>query len=101
MELELTALRAITDFNENNGATRVVVGSHGRHQASDPPPKQPSQTAVMSAGSVLFFTGSVWHGARPSVQRGVPLPNDDDDDNDDDTDNMGRVGFLVQQICGY
>lgn len=52
---------ALTDFTEENGATRVVPGSHklpspeyGRHYDSVP--------AEMRRGSVLIWNGSLWHG---------------------------------------
>jgi ectoine hydroxylase-related dioxygenase (phytanoyl-CoA dioxygenase family) len=53
---------AITDFSEENGATRVVRGSHrwdhspayGQHYDSEPAP--------MRRGSVLVWHGSLWHG---------------------------------------
>jgi ectoine hydroxylase-related dioxygenase (phytanoyl-CoA dioxygenase family) len=53
---------AITDFTDENGATRVVPGSH-RADAS-PNPFEPHDTipAEMPAGSVLVYHGSLWHG---------------------------------------
>lgn len=53
---------ALTDFTEENGATRVVSGTHladdspvyGQHYESEP--------AVMKRGSVLVWHGSLWHG---------------------------------------
>ena len=52
---------ALTDFTEENGATRVVPGSHrqdspvyGKHYDSQP--------AEMRKGSVLIWHGSLWHG---------------------------------------
>jgi ectoine hydroxylase-related dioxygenase (phytanoyl-CoA dioxygenase family) len=53
---------AITDFTEDNGATRLVPGSH---LFDDPPnPLEPYETipAVMPRGSVLVWVGSLWHG---------------------------------------
>lgn len=62
---------AITDFTEANGATRLIPGSHladaspvyGQHYDSIP--------AEMSAGSVLVWHGSLWHGggANTTTQR--------------------------------
>jgi len=53
---------ALTDFTEENGATRLIPGSHledrsphyGRHYDSIP--------AEMEAGSILVWHGSLWHG---------------------------------------
>jgi ectoine hydroxylase-related dioxygenase (phytanoyl-CoA dioxygenase family) len=52
---------ALTDFTEENGATRVVVGSNlaedkRRYEQDD------TQPATMARGSVLFYSGSVYHG---------------------------------------
>lgn len=59
-ELVLNTMWALDDFTEANGATRIVPGSH-RWTA---PPRQEPETiaAVMPAGSVMFFRGSLLHG---------------------------------------
>jgi len=61
MELQLSALWALHDFTEENGATRVVLGSHNRQSLKPPEQKQVLQ-AVMRKGSVLFYLGSTLHG---------------------------------------
>ncbi len=53
---------AVTDFTEEMGATRVVVGSHlWEEDPSDVDPAL-SAGAVMSKGSVLVYVGSIFHG---------------------------------------
>lgn len=54
---------ALTDFTADNGATRLVPGSH-RAPRSPQPFGEPVATiaAAMPAGSVLVFDGSIWHG---------------------------------------
>ena len=53
---------ALTDFTEENGATRVITGTH---LADDSPVYgQPYESvpASMRRGSVLVWHGSLWHG---------------------------------------
>ena len=67
---------ALTDFTIENGATRVVPGSH-RADRSPQPFGEPVETlaAEMKAGSVLVFDGSIWHGggANRSTERRLGL----------------------------
>jgi ectoine hydroxylase-related dioxygenase (phytanoyl-CoA dioxygenase family) len=53
---------AITDFTEDNGATRVVPGSHLNDEAPDLFEHYPTVAAEMERGSVLVWVGSLWHG---------------------------------------
>jgi ectoine hydroxylase-related dioxygenase (phytanoyl-CoA dioxygenase family) len=53
---------ALTDFTEENGATRVVPGSHLADHLPDPGQDHQTVPAEMSKGSVLVFVGSLWHG---------------------------------------
>ena len=53
---------AITDFTEENGATRLVPGSHRRDQPPNPLEHYDTIAAEMSRGSVLVWVGSLWHG---------------------------------------
>jgi ectoine hydroxylase-related dioxygenase (phytanoyl-CoA dioxygenase family) len=53
---------ALTDFTENNGATRVVPGSHRADHSPDPFGDHATIPAIMKRGSVLVFDGSLWHG---------------------------------------
>ena len=60
-EIQCNTLWAMTDFDAANGATRVIPGSH---RAADRLEFTNEQTlpAEMPAGSVLFYTGSLYHG---------------------------------------
>ncbi len=62
VELQISALWALTDFTAENGPTSVVPGSHlwptGRNPTADDPVAQ----AVMPAGSALFYLGNTFHG---------------------------------------
>jgi ectoine hydroxylase-related dioxygenase (phytanoyl-CoA dioxygenase family) len=53
---------AITDFTEENGATRLVPGSHTRPRSPDLGEAVETVPAEMERGSVLVFDGSIWHG---------------------------------------
>jgi len=52
---------AMTDFTEENGATRVIPGSN-RFEDRKQFGNDDTEPAEMEAGSVLFYTGSLYHG---------------------------------------
>lgn len=63
----VTTISLLDDFTAENGATRVVPGTH---QMLNPPPKSfanpssrhPQQEVIVAkAGSVLVFNGHLWH----------------------------------------
>jgi ectoine hydroxylase-related dioxygenase (phytanoyl-CoA dioxygenase family) len=61
-EVQCNTIWAMNDFTEENGATRVIPGSNKladklqwKHVDTVP--------ATMPAGSVVFYTGSLYHGA--------------------------------------
>jgi ectoine hydroxylase-related dioxygenase (phytanoyl-CoA dioxygenase family) len=53
---------ALTDFTAENGATRVIPGSHLRDGSPDYGQPYDSVPAIMTKGSVLVWHGSLWHG---------------------------------------
>ena len=53
---------AMTDFTPENGATRVIPGSH-EHEDALQYAIEDTIPAVMDKGSVLLYTGSLYHGA--------------------------------------
>jgi ectoine hydroxylase-related dioxygenase (phytanoyl-CoA dioxygenase family) len=60
-EVQCNTLWAMTDFTEQNGATRVIPGSNHFEDKLQFREKD-SVPAEMTKGSVLFYTGSVYHG---------------------------------------
>ena len=59
--LQIEAMFALTDFTRENGATRVVPGSHKWAPDRQPRPEEIT-CAAMPAGSALIYLGSAIHG---------------------------------------
>lgn len=64
-EVQCNTIWAISNFTEENGATRVVPGSHLaedklRFDEADTEP------AEMAKGSAFFYTGALYHGGGPN-----------------------------------
>ena len=82
-DVQCNTIWAISDFTEANGATRVVVGSnHGpdRQRLG----QEDTVGAAMRAGSVVLYTGSVYHGGGANT-----------------TDDQTRVGVNITYNLGW
>ncbi len=75
-EVQCNTIWAMDDFTEENGATRVVVGSHRHEDRLELSPGD-TEPAEMDAGSVLLYTGSLYHGGGENrtdrVRRGMNI----------------------------
>lgn len=58
---------AITEFTLDNGATRLVAGSHRAERSPELGTSYDTVAAVMPRGSVLVYHGSLWHGGGANV----------------------------------
>ncbi|HMC40870.1 MAG TPA: phytanoyl-CoA dioxygenase family protein [Acidimicrobiales bacterium] len=103
---------ALTDFTEENGATRVISGTHLARDSPVYGQHYDSEAAVMRRGSVLVWHGSLWHGGganrtgdrrvgvamnycagfirqQENQQLGIPV------------DSVGRMPPRLQELIGY
>jgi len=74
---------ALTDFTEENGATRIIPGSHLGSESPNPLQSYDSIPAEMPKGSVLVWHGSLWHGGGAN------------------TTGTRRVGIAMNYCAGY
>jgi ectoine hydroxylase-related dioxygenase (phytanoyl-CoA dioxygenase family) len=75
---------ALTDFTEENGATRLVPGTHVADCSPDYGGAYDSIAAEMAKGSVLVWHGSLWHGGGANR-----------------TADQTRVGIAMNYCAGY
>jgi ectoine hydroxylase-related dioxygenase (phytanoyl-CoA dioxygenase family) len=69
VEPQLNTIWALTDFSIENGATRLAPGSRDWPDRRLPEPEEMCQ-ATMALGSVLVYTGSVFHGGGENTSDG-------------------------------
>ena len=60
-EVQCNTLWAMTDFTEENGATRVIPGSN-KYEDKLRLAHEDTEPAEMEAGSALIYTGAIYHG---------------------------------------
>lgn len=69
LEPQFNTIWALTDFTEANGATQVCPGSLDWPDNYQPKPEEVGY-AEMSRGSVLIYSGTVFHGGGANVSNG-------------------------------
>ncbi len=82
-ELVVNTMWALDDFTVPNGATHVVPGSHKWVGDRRPGPDDEVLQAVMPAGSLMFFVGSVFHGGGAN------------------TTDRPRLGVILEYVAGW
>ena len=75
-EVQCNTIWAMTDFSEENGGTRLIPGSH-RFEDRLQFRLEESEPAEMPIGSVLLYTGKLYHGGganrSSAVRRGLNI----------------------------
>ena len=74
---------ALTDFTEENGATRIIPGTHKADASPNYGQHYDSIPAEMKKGSVLIWHGSLWHGGGANKSK------------------ARRVGIAMNYCAGY
>ena len=60
--ITINAIWALSDFRADNGATRIIPGSHKYDSSPEYGREYDAVTATMKAGSVMLFDSALWHG---------------------------------------
>jgi ectoine hydroxylase-related dioxygenase (phytanoyl-CoA dioxygenase family) len=81
----VTTFWALSEFTKDNGATRLIPGSHLKPEIVPQPEDESAVVmAEMPAGSVLVLHASTWHGGGPNS-----------------TSNVERYGLSIQYVAGW
>lgn len=67
-ELQVASILALEDFDAENGATRIIPGSHRWPRDREPAPGD-TVAAEMPAGAAVVYLGSTIHGGGPNTTR--------------------------------
>jgi ectoine hydroxylase-related dioxygenase (phytanoyl-CoA dioxygenase family) len=59
--LSINSFFCLSDFSEQNGATRFLLGSHQQQDLSPPVGRFQSVSVTAPAGSVIVFDSTIWH----------------------------------------
>ena len=68
-EVIINFMIALTDYTDENGATRVIPGSNRWADYEDRGEPEDTVPAVMDAGDVFFFSGKTAHGGGANVTK--------------------------------
>jgi ectoine hydroxylase-related dioxygenase (phytanoyl-CoA dioxygenase family) len=69
--LIMVVILMLDDFNEQNGTTRLVPGSHKRDYYAENGTNYEDEVLLEAkAGSILVFNGAMWHGGSSKVLTG-------------------------------
>lgn len=84
MAMMAVTIWALSDFTADNGATRIVPGSHLADREPRPDEIDDAIAAEMPAGSVMIMHGGLWHCGGPNT-----------------TSDQWRMGANIQYCLGW